>query len=495
MKFISCIVIFVVTGCSFYSKIKTEKETPKNEAIAESSQMDSSQKGGKTDSEPILDSNEAAQSESTTTPKNEFKKSMMLTSGSENQDVPKLVVNNAPRFTSVPIFNATSGKEYSYQVQVVDDEKDSLELSLVENPFEMNMNEKGLIKWTPSSEHVGTQSITVKVQETGNSNHYALQAFSIEVVSGDPIKNTSTDTAMSPKSEDAVKLVYNQPPSITSKPKSLKVYATSTFSYQATATDPEKNDLEFSLIENPGDMSIDEKGAITWKTTTASVGLHHVSLKVQETQKRENVAIQSFDLYILPPLKLEKKVVFSETIKECNWLLDGNLSMEAQSFRARREQTIALTELPQNAIIIDLLFSFPKQPVLYRDGIILTMNDFILMMSHKSLSSHFEKSSDFPFYQWNKIVGKKYANQKDPVFCLGQDAGLGRCAIPPNESNGLFILEIADSLIEEVSKLAYEKDRKYNFSLTVTGDDGGGDCQHSEISFDTVIYYIMPETI
>ena len=488
MRWCGCFITLVLFSCSNESQFKSEE--PK-ESPAEKSKSDDNDKVNKVEnSEELKLAATNDQAEKASQEKSTFKKNSGATMSSfDGQNIPKLSVNHSPRFTSDPIRSAIVEKEYSHQIQAIDEEKDQLEFSLVEGPFDMSINEKGLVKWTPSSGLVGSQSITIKVQESANSNHYALQAFSLEVVASSSSQPAQSTQQAQQTTNNVEK--NNWAPQIVSKP-SLKVFSTTTYSYQILASDPEKNAMEYSLTENPGDMSINDKGLITWKPTISDVGVHNVSVKVQEIEKHDNFAIQSFTPLVLPPLKMEKKIVFPTTIKECGWNVDGNLSQGDQSIRSRREQVIDVSELPQNAIIIDMSFSFQKQPVLYNDAIILTFNDFILMMSHKNLLTNFEKQSDFALFQWTKLAGKFFDSRSGPAYCIGKDAGLGRCVVPPSMSEGLFELEMADSVIAEISRLAREKGNKYQFTFVTTGDNADSDCQHKEISFDVVIYYVLP---
>jgi len=69
-------------------------------------------------------------------------------------------------------------------------------------------------------------------------------------------------------------------PTITSTPPT-SVYAGSTGTYQATATDPDQGDiLVFGLREGPGGMRMVSPGLFRWTTTLQDVGQHPVTIEV-----------------------------------------------------------------------------------------------------------------------------------------------------------------------------------------------------------------------
>ncbi len=87
----------------------------------------------------------------------------------------------------------------------------------------------------------------------------------------------------------------NHPPIITSTPNPIALVGEE-YTYQVIASDPDGDDLTYSLTEKPEGMSIDsEAGLIIWTPTSIQIGKHDVSLKVSDGEKE---AIQDFIITI-----------------------------------------------------------------------------------------------------------------------------------------------------------------------------------------------------
>ncbi|MEM2869055.1 MAG: putative Ig domain-containing protein, partial [Thermoplasmata archaeon] len=148
-------------------------------------------------------------------------------------------VNDAPLITSIPNITAELGRNYTYQLTVVDDENDTLFFSLDEKPTGMLVSSAGLVTWKPSSmDDVGkTFNITVRVSD---GTLFDLQKFNITVFS------------------------TNHPPVI--RPfVSATAYAGKPYSCQIEASDEDGDVLEFSLFRAPAGMTINSStGLISW---------------------------------------------------------------------------------------------------------------------------------------------------------------------------------------------------------------------------------------
>lgn len=87
--------------------------------------------------------------------------------------------NRAPRFISVPDKTATVGVPYVYLAKAVDDDKDSLSLSLLEGPSGMTFDsDSGEVGWTPSA----PGNFTVKMSVVDSKGMDAVQEYTIKVV-------------------------------------------------------------------------------------------------------------------------------------------------------------------------------------------------------------------------------------------------------------------------------------------------------------------------
>ena len=96
--------------------------------------------------------------------------------------------NHPPEIISIPITTATVNKPYSYDVDATDpDVGDTLTYSLTTKPSGMSINSStGVINWTPSSDQVGDNSVTVKVSDNGSPVESDTQSFVIEVGTAPP---------------------------------------------------------------------------------------------------------------------------------------------------------------------------------------------------------------------------------------------------------------------------------------------------------------------
>ncbi|MFI3155322.1 MAG: PKD domain-containing protein [Methylococcaceae bacterium] len=75
-------------------------------------------------------------------------------------------VNNPPQITTGPLPTATVGSLYSYDVDAVDPDNDTLSYSLTAYPSGMTINaQSGLINWTPAANQTGAQSVNVAVTD------------------------------------------------------------------------------------------------------------------------------------------------------------------------------------------------------------------------------------------------------------------------------------------------------------------------------------------
>ncbi len=178
-------------------------------------------------------------------------------------------INTPPNILSSPPTQSAVGRLYSYAVQGVDPDGDQLTYSLVTAPLGMTIDPSmGLVLWTPATGQVGPQGVIVNV--TDNRSGGVLQVYTVVV--------SSSGT--------------NQPPVVTSIPVFVATVS-QPYTYQATASDPEGDALQFSLIAAPVGMTIDAtSGLLRWTPTTTQLGANSVLLAV--TDMAGNVATQSF---------------------------------------------------------------------------------------------------------------------------------------------------------------------------------------------------------
>jgi hypothetical protein len=88
------------------------------------------------------------------------------------------------------VTGATIGVAYSYDVNAVDPEGDTLTYALTQSPTGMTINATtGVISWTPAGNQAGANPVTVQVTDNGTTNgapdsKSATQSFTVTVGAG-----------------------------------------------------------------------------------------------------------------------------------------------------------------------------------------------------------------------------------------------------------------------------------------------------------------------
>ncbi|MEH1899398.1 MAG: putative Ig domain-containing protein [Nostoc sp.] len=180
------------------------------------------------------------------------------------------LVNTPPLINSTPGTQAATRKLYKYLVQASDIDTDSLIYNLVNAPDGMTIDpQSGLIQWTPASNQLGQQDITVAVND--GLGGIATQNYTIQVSA----------------------TLSNFAPIINSTPIYLAAVG-STYQYQMQATDPDADDtLTYQLISGPTDMTINSTtGLLTWLSPVS--GNYKVVLEAVDSHGES--ATQAFTL-------------------------------------------------------------------------------------------------------------------------------------------------------------------------------------------------------
>ena len=184
----------------------------------------------------------------------------------EQVDVNELTApgpNSVPTITSTPVLTATATAAYSYDVNATDgDAGDVVTYSLDTAPAGMTISAaNGLIAWTPTSGQVGSNAVTVRVNDGHGGT--ATQSFTINVAAA------------------------NVPPTITSTPV-LTATVGAAYSYDVNATDPNAGDvLTYSLDTAPAAMTINAaSGLIGWTPSSGQVGSNAVDGARQRRARR-----------------------------------------------------------------------------------------------------------------------------------------------------------------------------------------------------------------
>ncbi|MHC1763418.1 MAG: putative Ig domain-containing protein [Verrucomicrobiia bacterium] len=185
-------------------------------------------------------------------------------------------VNEAPYFTTSPRLEATVARPYSYRFGADDPNGDQLTYSLVSGPHGMTLDPSfHSLGLTPGLEQVGTHNVLLQVSDSRGGLAEQHFVFSIAL----PLPN--------------------RPPSFVSTP-ALHARVSSVYTYQASATDPDSDVLEFALSSGaPASMTIDsETGLVRWTPGLDDIGEHPVNVSVLDGRGAGDT--QSFVVTVLP---------------------------------------------------------------------------------------------------------------------------------------------------------------------------------------------------
>ncbi|MGA1841276.1 MAG: PKD domain-containing protein [bacterium] len=112
-----------------------------------------------------------------------------------------VVLNMPPEIISTPITTATEDVLYTYDVEAIDPDGDTLTYSITTAPSGMVIDtESGLINWTPTRDQAGTHSVDVLVEDgQGNSDNqqYTIHVIQTTTIVPNIIGLTQTDAETS----------------------------------------------------------------------------------------------------------------------------------------------------------------------------------------------------------------------------------------------------------------------------------------------------------
>jgi RHS repeat-associated protein len=178
--------------------------------------------------------------------------------------------NQPPIITSRPLFAASVGLPYVYDVDATDPDGDALVFALDVLPAGMTIDSaSGLITWTPTADQVGSQLVALHVTDGNGSGAGEIYRVSVQPANRPPIINS---TAV------------------------LSTTAGLVYRYDVDASDPDGNALNYSLTSPPAGMTIDTLGRITWSTAVPDIGPHPITVVVTDSFGAS--ATQSFDLTV-----------------------------------------------------------------------------------------------------------------------------------------------------------------------------------------------------
>jgi RHS repeat-associated protein len=173
-------------------------------------------------------------------------------------EVGTIAINTAPSITSTPVFLASVGSAYSYQVQATDPDGDRLTYQLLSVPAGVTGitldPTTGLLTW--DSPVAGNYQIVVGAVDAAGLG--AAQGFTLTA-----------------RANNAPVIQSN--PVMTATPGSV-------YAYDIIATDAEGDRLTYTLdqVSVSKGMTLDALGRLRWNPTTSNVGSHTVVLTVSD---------------------------------------------------------------------------------------------------------------------------------------------------------------------------------------------------------------------
>ena len=170
-------------------------------------------------------------------------------------------VNDIPEIVSNPPLIAYEDEQYSYQVEVSDPDSDIFYFTLLFGPDGLELDNSGLITWTPSEGILSSGTVAFVVWDTDSPemgvDFPAIQEFVIEVFE------------------------VNDPPSIISVPPT-SVIEDVEYLYQLEIEDIDDEIFFYELLEYPEGMSINSSGLLSWTALEGVSSSGAVSIKVYD---------------------------------------------------------------------------------------------------------------------------------------------------------------------------------------------------------------------
>ena len=183
---------------------------------------------------------------------------------------PDVNPNHPPRFVSGPRLEAGVGVRWTYEPVALDDDAgDNVSIALIDRPSGMVFEGKAL-EWTPTADQLGNH--TVRLEAT-DSKAVAFQEFKVSV------------TLVAPNHMPSIERIENR-----------SIRAGDVLSLQVKASDQDGNALQYSILDGPSGIGIDEKGLLTWKTKSTDMGVYNITVKVSD---KNGSTTSSFTLTVM----------------------------------------------------------------------------------------------------------------------------------------------------------------------------------------------------
>ncbi|WP_303310999.1 N,N-dimethylformamidase beta subunit family domain-containing protein [Hymenobacter sp. BT730] len=178
-------------------------------------------------------------------------------------------VNEAPVLANVPASAVTIPElaAYTFTATGSDPENDNLSFSLVNAPAGAGIGESsGIFSWTPTeAQGPGTYDFSVRVSDGKLTSELALRLIVSEVSSA---------------------------PVLAGVPESATIPELAAYSFQATGTDGDGNELTYSLVNAPVGAGINSSGLFTWTPSEAQgPGEYDITVRVSDGSSNDEALV------------------------------------------------------------------------------------------------------------------------------------------------------------------------------------------------------------
>jgi hypothetical protein len=193
-------------------------------------------------------------------------------------------VNNPPTLAAIPDYTLTPGTTLAFTNTAADPDSppETLTFSLgAADPTNATVDPaSGAFSWTPNTNQLGTNRLSVLVTDSGSPPLTATQAFTIYVV------------------------LTNHPPTLTPI-SNQTVYVGTTLILTNSATDPDSPPSTLTYSLGPGapfNATLDSaSGVLTWSPTVVQEGTNTFTIVVNDNGLPPLSSTQSFSVFVLPP--------------------------------------------------------------------------------------------------------------------------------------------------------------------------------------------------
>ncbi|NEQ95699.1 MAG: hypothetical protein F6K30_03040 [Cyanothece sp. SIO2G6] len=244
--------------------------------------------------------------------------------GSQSGEPAQPVDNRDPEFTTTAPEAAPANQLLRYDANAQDADGDILTYDLSLAPDGMAIEPtSGRVVWEPAIAQIGTHDVILRVQD-GNGG-VDLQSFQVTVGN-------------------------NSAPVITSRPIGPTI-ANQPYTYDVDAEDVDSDILTYSLLANPGNVTIDPvTGVLSWTPTDSDVGNNNF-IRVQVADGQGGIDTQSFSLPVIASTAVNNPPVITNAPRNAIGLGDDYVYQIEASDPDNDALTYSLTDAPDGMTI------------------------------------------------------------------------------------------------------------------------------------------------